>query len=578
MEERIYQGIGVSEGIRIGKAYIYKHIWTDDACKDISVADIEAELERFQAAVEGAKAQLADLIARASETVGADQLGVLKGQLGILADPAYCPEIEKLIRKKLYAADKAVEQVTEKFAMVFESMKSDYMKERSADIRDIGGRLQNILCGRTGGLSAIATPVILFADDLTPTDTVSLDKDLILAFCTRKGGKTSHTAIFAKSMGIPAIVGMREATDALTNGDTVIVDGAQGLCILSPKEATVKAYEAKQADEAGRQQFLAAYAHKDAATVDGVGVIVAANIGSIADAQHSLKQGAEAIGLLRTELLYLSGSTLPNEEQQFFEYRRIAELYAPREVIIRTLDIGGDKELSFMDIPKEENPFLGYRAIRLCLHEKQLFVLQLRAILRASAFGKLKLMLPMICAFEELMMAKELIKEVKSQLKAENLAYDENIEIGMMIEVPSAAMLADVFAKEVDFFSIGTNDLVQYTLAVDRGNEKVSYLYDYCNPAVIRLLKKVSDAAHKENIPVGMCGGMAGDPIAVPLLVGMGFDELSMAANAIGKTKYVISKLKKAECESLVSLAENCKSTSEMRNLLSAFYRERIGI
>jgi phosphotransferase system enzyme I (PtsI) len=578
MAEKTYTGIGVSEGIRIGKAFVLKRVQNKDVDKNICEEDIALEVARFKNAVRQATDEVDDLISRSASVLGKDKIGVLKGQKGIYADPAYGPEIENLIHKKFYSPAKAVKHVTEKFALILENGKNDYMKERSSDVRDAGNRLLNILSGKKSrGLSEINSPVILVADDLSPSDTVVLDKELILAFATQKGGKTSHTSIFAKSIGIPAVVGLPGIAGFVSNEDIVILDGTKGICIVAPQQETVKAYESKMNEEQENRRIFGEYAQKPAVTCDGGRIIVAANIGSAADAKYAMQQGSEAIGLLRTEQIYLSSHTFPDEDEQFHEYKKIAEIYSAKEVIIRTLDIGGDKAMDYFKIPKEANPFLGYRAIRLCLDQKALFLTQLRAILRASTFGKLAVMFPMISGYEELAAAKSVLDEAKSQLKAENLEYDEGIKTGIMVEIPSAAIMADILAKEVDFFSIGTNDLIQYSLAVDRGNAKVSYLYDYCNPAVIRLIKYVSDAAHAQGIPVGMCGGMAGDPLAVPLLVGLNLDEFSMAAGDIARVKYVISRLDTEDCKKLATETENCKSAKEIRGLLISFYESHVG-
>ncbi len=569
MAEKIYKGIGVSEGIRIGNAYVLENIQDINTNKNILEKDINTEVERFKNSVDQAAVEIENIIARSAQTLEKDKIGVLKGQKSILSDPAYCPEIEKLITKKLFCAEKAVMQVTEKFAQIFDNMKNDYMKERATDVRDAGHRLLYILSGKKSlGLSSIKSPVILIADDLSPSDTIQLDKKLILGFATHKGGKTSHTSIFAKSMGIPAAVGLSDIIGAVAHGDTVILDGDQGIIIVGPQRETVKMYEEKMNAEIENQLLLNKYAHENAVTLDGNKIIVAANIGSSADLEYSLQQGAEAIGLLRTEQIYLSKNKFPSETELFDEYKKIAQTYSPKEVIIRTLDIGGDKALDYFNIPKEENPFLGYRAIRICLAQKPLFLTQLRAILRASAFGKLAVMFPMISGYDELMAAKSVLNEAKFQLRAESIEFDANIKTGIMIEIPSAALMADVLAKEVDFFSIGTNDLVQYTLAVDRGNESVSYLYDYCDPAIIRMIKTVTDAAHACGIKVGMCGGMAGDPLTIPLLIGLNLDELSMAAGAIAKVKYIISGLDTGECQKLAAEATQCKSAKEIRDRL----------
>jgi phosphotransferase system enzyme I (PtsI) len=572
MTNKIFKGISVSDGIRIGKAFFYKPFCAKITSESIIQDDIQSEISRFSNAVLKAKEELAELIDSLEKTENKDKAGVIKGQLSFLSDPAFFPEINKLIEKKLYKSEKAVSEVSEKFALMFENMKNSYMKERAADIRDTASRLIRILNGGDcNTLAKISDEVILFAEDLSPTDTISLNKEKVLAFVTFKGGKTSHTAIFAKSMGIPAIVGAGEIAGNFSDGDVVIVDADSGICIVNPDAGAISEYNRKIADEKQAQEFLMNYADKPALTSDGESIIIAANIGSHKDAEFSLKQGADAAGLLRTELLYLSEAELPDEEKQFEQYKSIASLFAPKEVIVRTLDIGGDKEVPYLKIPKEDNPFLGYRAIRLCLEQQELFLTQLRAILRASAFGKLKIMFPMISSVEELLEAKKLLEKAKVQLDADNYAYDKKIQVGMMIEVPSAAVMADIFAKEVDFFSIGTNDLIQYTLACDRGNEKVSHLYDFCNPAVIRLIDYAAKSAGKSGIQIGMCGGMAGDPIAIPLLIGMGFNELSMASSSILKAKYIVSKVSKADCKKLLDEALKCSSAKEIRAVLNEF-------
>ena len=579
MTEKIFKGISVSDGIRIGKAFFYKPFCAKITTDSVTEDNIQAEISRFSNAVLKAKDELSDLISNLEKTESKDKSGVIKGQLGFLADPAFSPEIIKLIEKKLYNSERAVSEVSEKFALMFENMKNSYMRERAADIRDTGSRLIRILSGGACcSLSEISDEVVLFAEDLSPTDTISLNKEKVLAFVTFKGGKTSHTAIFAKSMGIPAIVGASEIGGNFSDGDTVIVDAISGICIVSPDTGTITEYERKIADEKQKQEFLMNYADKPALTSDGESIIIAANIGSYEDAEFSLSQGADASGLLRTELFYLSASTLPDEEKQFEQYKSIASLFSPKEVIVRTLDIGGDKEVSYLKIPKEENPFLGYRAIRLCLDQQELFLTQLRAILRASAYGKLKIMFPMISSIDELFEAKALLEKAKGQLDESNYAYDKKIQIGMMIEIPSAAVMADVFAQEVDFFSIGTNDLIQYTLACDRGNEKVSHLYDFCNPAVIRLIDHTAKSAEKGKIQIGMCGGMAGDPLAIPLLIGMGFDELSMAATSIVKAKYITSKVSRPDCKKLRDEVLKCRDAKEIRHILNEFYHQRIGV
>lgn len=572
MSEKTFHGIGVSRGIRHGKVRLFRHAAEREENPKIQASEAEAEIGRFDRAVSGARREVDELIARVGGTLKEEELSVIKGQKTILADPAYCPEIRKIIRSELLRPEQAVTRVTEKFAAIFESMDNSYMRERAADVRDAGNRLTAILSGASrSGLASINQPVILIADDLSPSDTVQLNRDFILAFATEKGGKTSHTSIFAKSLRIPAVVGLTGILQDISDGDDLILDGDRGLCIVAPDPDTIREYEARMEEEKKKEKLYSGFAGRQACTADGTRIVVAANIGSYSDAEEASGQGAEAVGLFRTEQVYLSRQSAPDEETQFAEYRKIAECFAPREVIVRTLDIGGDKNLKYLDIAKEANPFLGYRAIRLCLDRRELFLTQLRAVLRASHYGRLKIMFPMISDYEELKAAKGAVEEAKSQLRARGLPFDEKIPTGIMIEIPSAAVMADVLAQEADFFSIGTNDLVQYSVAVDRGNEKISYLYDYCNPAVVRLIRGVAEAAGHRGIPLGMCGGMAGDPIAVPLLVGLGLDELSMASGSVPEVKYLLSRISLQECRKLADSVAACKSTKEVRQMLQDF-------
>ncbi len=576
MAERILKGIGVSEGIRIGKALVYQHESAIDTDRFLHETEIPTELERLQTTVEQAQIELDALIIRSAQTLSEDKLGVLKGQKSMLADPAFLPEMKKLIQKKLFSPEKAVKQVAEQFAAIFENMKNTYMQERAADVRDAGNRLLAILCGGSRlDLSAIQEPVILVADDLSPTETVQLDKNVVLAFVTEKGGVTSHTSIFARSLAIPAVVGMENAVDVMQNGDVMIVDGKQGVCIVHPEPETIAAYQEKMQAEQKEQAMFQQYLTVETETADGYRLQVGANIGSAKDAAYAVEQGSEGVGLFRTESIYFARDTLPSEDEQFAEYQKVAQLYQGKEVILRTLDVGGDKPIKAIPIALEENPFLGYRAIRVCLEQKELFLTQLRAILRASAFGKLKIMFPMISGVEELLAAKKMLEEAKAQLQERQIAYDEQIQVGIMIEIPSAAVMADLLAKEVDFFSIGTNDLIQYTLAADRGNEKVAYLYDYCNPAILRLIKMVSDAAHAEGIPVGVCGNMGAETDAVALHIGLQMDEISMPASRIPQIKHLVHRQNTQECKKLVEQAIRCRTAKEVHALLQNFASEK---
>lgn len=578
MAELRIRGTGVSEGIRLGKVLLYKPLSNQDlpGRAVISEEEVNHELERLQLAKEKAYRELHELIERARVELGKDKAAILIAQQAFLNDPAFCPEMEKGIRQQKYAAEKAVTEVVERFAGLFEGMNDEYLRERASDVRDVGNRLVFCLQGKKGvQLAQIKEEVILVADDLAPSDTVQLNKKYIMGFVTRVGGKTSHTAILSRSLGIPAIVGIGEAIEQIHDGDFLIIDGSTGECIVNPGARLIKEYEEKRKIEEQALRQLEEFTFKPAITTDGLRVEIAANIGTPAEAKPAVEQGAEGIGLFRTEFLFMSEARMPSEEKQFEAYKQVVITIENRPVIIRTLDIGGDKELPYLSLPKEMNPFLGYRAIRLSLDQRELLVAQLRAILRASAYGKVKIMFPMIASLEEWRQARAVLAEVMDRLTKEGVDFDPSVEVGIMVEVPSTAILADQFAKEVDFFSIGTNDLVQYTLAVDRMNEKVGYLYDHLHPAVIHLVKKVIEASHREGKWTGMCGGMAGDPLAAPLLIGLGLDEWSMVAGSIKKVKQVISLVSREECQKLLGEVLELGTTDDVRKRLEDFQKEK---
>lgn len=575
--EKICRGIGVSEGICHGKAFVFRHSKNAGTSRIIHEKDVKVEISRLENAVRQAEKEIDGLIAKASESLDGSEVAVIKGQKTFLSDPAFCPAIKKLISEKLYSAEKAVKEITEQYAGIFEGMDNAYMRERATDVRDCGDRLLDYLSGsHAKSLSEIRHPVILLADDLSPSDTVKLDRSLILAFATEKGGRTSHTSVFAKSLGIPAAVGIPGLLADVSGGEDVILDGGRGVCIFSPQPETVREYNIKMEKEKRQNELFSRFSGQPAKTKDGRRVTIASNIGSVSDIGDSIKNGAEGVGLFRTEQIYLSSNSLPDEKTQSGIYREVAERHEGRQVIIRTLDIGGDKEIPYLGIRKENNPFLGYRAIRYCLGNEEIFLTQLRAILRASAYGNLAVMFPMISGVQELRAAKKALEKAKGQLQSQGVHFDKNIKAGIMVEIPSAALMADVLAEEADFFSIGTNDLVQYTLAADRGNERVSYLYDYLNPAVIRLIKHTADAAHAAGIPVGMCGAMAGDPMAEPLLIGLGLDELSMASGALAQAKYTVSTLSTESCRKLAQEACSCKDVQQVHKLLRGYYNDNV--
>ncbi|GIP33829.1 phosphoenolpyruvate--protein phosphotransferase [Paenibacillus sp. J2TS4] len=570
MAEQSIRGIGVSEGIRIAKAFVLREQSPRTPVREtVTAEEMEAELARLRQAKERSETELNELAEQAKRTLGEKQAGILVGQARMLSDPAFYPPIEKRVQEELHSAEHAVQTMTEHFAGRFEKLDNEYMRERAADIRDLGKRLLMHLQGEEQrSLASLREEVIVVADDLAPSDTVQLDKRYVQALVTRMGGKTSHTSILSRSLGIAAVVGAGDAVDAIVDGELLIVDGSEGLCIRQPQPETIEAYQIRQRRQQSELDELERFRSRPAETKDGVRVEMAANIGTVQEAAAAAELKAEGVGLYRTEFLYMNSGQMPDEETQFAAYRAVAEQMNGQPVVIRTLDIGGDKELPYLALPKEANPFLGYRAIRIGLDRQELLRTQLRAILRASHYGDVKIMFPMISSLEEWRQAKAICNEARSELIQEGKPVSDSVELGIMVEIPSAALLAGSFAKEVDFFSIGTNDLVQYTLAVDRMNEKVAYLYDYFHPAVLQLIKRVIDAAHREGKWAGMCGGMAGDPLAAPLLVGLGLDEWSMDAGSIVKVKEALSRLDSHDCRALTDRLLQLGTTAEVRREL----------
>lgn len=570
-ESVIYlKGIAASDGIRIGNAFVYQQPSTTSRNVDtISSVEVELEIAKIKKAKDSAFEELELLIQQTREKLGEDKADILSVQQAFLNDPSYFPKIEGNITDQHLSAVKAIEEVTNYFTITFEKMDNEYFKERAADIKDLGNRLiMNVLGTKGIKLTDIKEEVLLIAEDLSPSDTVQLDKNYVLGFATSLGGKTSHTAILARSLGVPAILGLGKEINHIQHGDLLIIDGSNGELIINPSSSLVEEYTHRLAVEREKANNLLEYVNQPAVTKDNVHFELVANIGTPIEAKAAIEYGAEGVGLYRTEFLFMQSKQLPTEEEQFNAYKEVAQKMKGKPIIIRTLDIGGDKELPYLQLDKELNPFLGYRAIRMCLDQKELFIPQLRAIIRASAYGKIKVMFPMISNLHEWNEAKSIFKEVEDQLSIEGVSYDKSIEVGIMVEIPSTALLASHFAKHVDFFSIGTNDLVQYTLAVDRMNEKVAYLYDHFDPAVIHLIKTVIEAAHKENKWVGMCGGMAGDTLATPLLIGLKLDEWSMDVHSLNKVKKKITELSYEDCKKIAEHILSLDSSDKVRAVL----------
>ena len=561
---KVLKGIAASSGITIAKAY--RLVEPDLSFVKKMVEDVEAELKRFQRALETSKTELENIHKIAKIKLGGDKAAIFEAHLLVLSDPEFVSQIVDKINLEKVNAEYALNEVTDRFITIFEQMNNEYLKERKADILDVAKRILSHLLGvQIVNPSMILEEAIIVAEDLTPSDTAQLNRMYVKGFTTNIGGQTSHSAIMAHSMEIPAVVGTKTATKEIRHGDVIIVDGIKGEVLINPTVEVIARYKEKLIRFEEKKAVWAKLVHEKTITSDGQLVKLAANIGTSEDLESVVHNGGEAIGLYRTEYLYMGRSELPSEEEQFRSYKAVLEGMNGKSVVVRTLDIGGDKGLSYLNLPEELNPFLGFRAIRLSLEEQNLFRTQLRALLRASIYGNLKIMFPMIANLDEFRAAKAILEEEREQLLIKGIKVSNTIEMGIMVEVPSTAVMADQFAKEVDFFSIGTNDLIQYTMAADRMNERVSYLYQPYNPAILRLIKMVIDAAHSEGKWTGLCGEMAGDELAVPLLLGMGLDEFSMSATSILKVRSQLLHLSKKEMERLVEKTLQMGTSEEVR-------------
>lgn len=566
------KGIAASDGIAIAKAYLL--VEPDLSFDKFSVENSDSEIERLKQALNKATQELELIRGKAVETLGEEEAQVFDAHLMVLSDPELIGNIESNIRDNKVNAESALKEVTDMFIGIFEGMEDNpYMQERAADIKDVTKRVLSHLLGvRLPNPSMIDEEVIVIAHDLTPSDTAQLNRKFVKAFVTDIGGRTSHSAIMARSLEIPAIVGTKEITALVKENDMIIVDGLEGDVLVHPENTDISFYEEKASKFAGQKAEWEKLKNEKTYTADGKHIELAANIGTPKDLAGVKNNGGEAIGLYRTEFLYMDSPDFPTEEAQFEAYKTILEGMGDKAVVVRTMDIGGDKELPYLTLPHEMNPFLGYRAIRICLAEQDMFRTQLRALLRASVFGKLRIMFPMIATLGEFRDAKGILLEEKEKLVKEGVEVSNDIEVGIMIEIPAAAVLADRFAKEVDFFSIGTNDLIQYTMAADRMNERVSYLYQPYNPSILRLIKNVIDASHKEGKWTGMCGEMAGDQTAVPLLMGLGLDEFSMSASSILKTRSLMKRLDTTKMAELAEKAINdCDTAEEVVKLVEEY-------
>jgi phosphotransferase system enzyme I (PtsI) len=571
-DSTILRGTGVSSGIVIGQVLLVGRREVQVSRRRISADEVATEVERFEGALDQAKAQLEALRVQVVEAVGEDSAQILDSHLMLVEDQTVTSQVKTTIEQDLCNAEHAFEIVLERYIELLSQAEDRYIRERLADIRDVGDRiLSNLQGGAFVDLTQLTHPAILVAHDLAPSDTAAMDRQNVLGFVTALGSRTSHTAIMARAMGIPAVVGLSDDLDRIAAGDEIIVDGAHGTVIVNPSDAELSEYRKRIHDQELWFEQIQAEASLPAETIDGFHVRLAANI-ELPEEVDGLKRAyGVGIGLFRTEFLFLKRGNLSEEEPQFRAYREVAEKIYPQSVIFRTLDIGGDKFISHLDVPRELNPFLGMRAIRFSLSRLEIFHAQLRAILRASAYGKVRIMFPMISTLEELLQAREVLEKVKADLKREGIPHNAHLDVGIMIEVPAAALLADKLAPHVDFFSLGTNDLVQYSLAVDRSNPDISYLYQPSHPSIIQLIRHVVEAAYNHGKWVGICGEMAAEPLLAPLVLGMGIHELSMSPVAIGPIKRLVRHMRMYEAEALVAEALGCGTAEEVLDLCREF-------
>lgn len=569
---KMLKGIAASDGIAAAKAYML--VQPDLSFSETSIDDPETEIKRLDDAVEASKSELELIKQKATENLGEEEAQVFEAHLTILADPELLGQIKDKIKNDKVNAEAALKSVTDMFIEMFEAMIDNaYMQERAGDIRDVTKRIMSHLLGVTlPNPALIQEEVVIVAHDLTPSDTAQLDRNYVKGFITDIGGRTSHSAIMSRTLEIPAVVGSGSATTDIQEGEMVIIDGINGDALVDPTDAELADYKQKAAEFAAQKEEWARLKDAKSVSADGKEVLLGANIGTPDDVLGANDNGAEAVGLFRSEFLYMNSNELPTEDEQYEAYKAALEGMSGKQVVVRTMDIGGDKELPYLPLPEEQNPFLGYRAIRICLDRQDIFRTQLRALLRASKYGRLAIMFPMIATVQEFKDAKAIFEEEKANLVASGVEVSYDIQVGMMMEIPAAAMIADKLAKYADFFSIGTNDLIQYSMAADRGNERVSYLYQPYNPSILRLIKNIIDASHKEGKWTGMCGEMAGDQIAVPLLLGLGLDEFSMSATSILKTRSLIKKLDSKEMKELADKAvSDCETVDEVVSLVKEF-------
>ena len=569
----IIKGIGASNGISIAKIFELKEVHVE--ITDKKITDVEAEFKSLDSAVPAVIKEIESIKEKAEKNLGAEEAAVFDAHIQVVSDPSLVDEIKRIVKDDKLNVLAATKQATDGFAAMFESMDDAYMKERAADVKDVAKRLINNLAGvKSTDVSTINEEVIIVAVDLTPSETALLDKRFVKGFLTDIGGRTSHAAIMARSLEIPAVLGLKDITKKVKTGDTIAMDGETGEVLINPTDSQIKDFKDKAALFAAELKENLKFKGKASVTADGHHVELAANIGSPKDVEGANENDAEGVGLFRSEFLYMDAKDWPTEEEQTKAYTAVLKGMDGKRVVVRTLDIGGDKTLTYYDFPEEMNPFLGYRAIRLCLDQKDIFKTQLRALLRSSVHGKLAIMFPMIATINEFLEAKKVLAIAKKELTAEKIEFADDIEVGMMVEIPAAAVLARQFAKHADFFSIGTNDLMQYTMAADRMSEKVSYLYQPLNPSILNMINMTIQGAHAEGKWVGMCGEMAGDKGAIPLLVGMGLDEFSMSASSLLGARRQISTIDLTEAKAIAQKAIEAETQEDVQKLVDAFNKK----
>ncbi len=567
----MYKGTNASAGIGIGKVAVVEE--KELVIAREAVADSEAEIQRFKGALEVARKQTEELAADLATRVGEKEAEILNGHIMLLSDPMLLGEVESMIEKDQVNSEFAIETVCTNYAEMFASMGDELMQQRATDMRDIKTRMQKVLLGvESVDIASLPAGSVILAKDLTPSMTAGINPANVAGIVTELGGRTAHSAILARALEIPAVVALAGILDEVKNGDAIILDGSDGTVILNPDDATLAQYQGKREAFLKEKKELERYIGQPSITKDGVQVEIVANIGKPEDVDKVLQYDGEGVGLFRTEFLFMDRDAMPTEEEQFEAYRKVAVALDGKPVIIRTLDIGGDKEIPYMGLEKDENPFLGYRAVRFCLDRKDdVYRPQLRALLRASAFGNIKIMVPLVTCIDEYRSVKALVEEIKAELDDKGIKYNPEIQLGIMVETAAASLIADIFAKEVDFFSIGTNDLTQYTMSVDRGNDKISYLYSTFNPAVLRSIKRIISCAREAGIMVGMCGEAASDPMMIPLLLAFGLNEFSMSPSAILRARKLITGYSTEELLAVADKAMSFATAAEVENYMKEF-------